>query len=306
MISVYITSYNKSNFIAEAIESVLSQTLRPNEIIIIDDSSTDNSREIIDGYKSRYPEIITILLNDKNLGITASRNIALKKCSGDFITFLDADDFFYPKKLELEFSLLKNNNNIQVAYSNFNYIDINNRVVGTFSSDNDILAEGNIFPQTFTKQYGASSGNNYIYEMYYKNCSDKIGYYDEKIKIWEDWDFRIRMSKIFNYGYCPEINSVYRKLNSGLHKSDFNIHYREQVKIIEKNKFLLNDLSKNDQKHIKNRIYAKIKVYFIFHLKKIVQQKKYFYLFLEILHFYMNFRQKKIFSFIYEELKKKK
>ena len=125
LISVYITSYNKSNFIAEAIESVLSQTLRPNEIIIIDDSSTDNSREIIDGYKSRYPEIITILLNDKNLGITASRNIALKKCSGDFITFLDADDFFYPKKLELEFSLLKNNNNIQVAYSNFNYIDIN-------------------------------------------------------------------------------------------------------------------------------------------------------------------------------------
>ena len=305
MISVYITSFNKSFFLSEAIESVLSQTLKPYELIIVDDASTDNSRDIIDGYKNRYPDIIKVLHNDKNLGISRTRNRALEICSGDLVTFLDADDYFYPKKLEFESNILKNKN-ADVVYSNFNYVNENNTVIGSFSSKDDTPAQGNIFCQTISKKYGVSSGNNYIYEMFYKACLNEIGNYDEKIKIWEDWDLRIRMSKIYNYAYCPKINSVYRKLDKGMHKSSYKMHYKEQLKIIKKNKHLLRDLSLKDKKDVNNRIYAKIKVYLIDHLKQLFRKKFYISFAIDLFEFFVNFRQKKIFSFVYEELRKSK
>tara|TARA_Y100000591_G_scaffold247033_1_gene218094 strand:- start:1752 stop:2669 length:918 start_codon:yes stop_codon:yes gene_type:complete len=305
LISVYITSFNKSIFISEAIESVLSQTLKPYELIIIDDASTDNSREIIDGYKNRYPDIIKVLYNEKNLGISRTRNKALEICSGDFVTFLDADDYFYPQKLEFESNLLKNKN-VDVVYSNFNYVNENNKVLGRFSSDGDTPAQGNIFRQTISKKYDVSSGNNYIYEMFYKACINEVGNYDEKIKIWEDWDLRIRMSKIFNYAYCSKINSVYRKLDKGLHKSSYRMHYKEKLKIIKKNRHLLNDLSLKHKRDVNNRIYAKIKVYFIGYLKQLVRKKYYISFTINLFEFFINFRQKKIFSFVYEELRKSK
>ncbi len=305
MISVYITSFNKSFFLSEAIESVLSQTLKPHELIIIDDASTDNSREIIESYKNRYPDIIKVLHNDKNLGISRTRNRALEICSGNLVTFLDADDYFYPKKLEFESNLL-NNKNAEVVYSNFDYVNENNKVIGSFSSDDDTPVQGNIFCQTLSKKYGVSSGNNYIYEMFYKTCINEIGNYDEKIKIWEDWDLRIRMSKIYNYVYCPKINSAYRKLDEGMHKSRYKVHYKEQLKIIKKNKHLLSDLSLKDKKDVNSRIYAKIKVYFIDHLKQLFKRKNYISFAIDLFEFFVNFRQKKIFSFVYEELRKSK
>ena len=62
-ISAYITSYNKEKYIAKAIESILEQSLKPNELIIVDDFSTDDSRKIIEAYKNRYPNIIKTINN---------------------------------------------------------------------------------------------------------------------------------------------------------------------------------------------------------------------------------------------------
>ena len=78
MISVYITSYNKENYLEQAIESVLAQSLRSQDIVIVDDASSDSSRDIIDAYKSRYPHRINAIFNEQNLGISKTRNIALE------------------------------------------------------------------------------------------------------------------------------------------------------------------------------------------------------------------------------------
>ena len=88
-ISVYITSFNTSKYLSQAITSVLKQSLEPNEIIIVDDDSNDNSREIIEGFVSRYPQKIKPIFNENNYGITRTRNIAISHCTGDLITFLD-------------------------------------------------------------------------------------------------------------------------------------------------------------------------------------------------------------------------
>ena len=300
-ISVYITTFNKEKYLCEAIDSVLAQTLQPHEIIIVDDGSQDDSRDIIQSYVNRFPERIIPTLNEQNLGISACRNIALKRVIGEVVTFLDGDDIFYVDKLLSEYKILSSQKDLSAVYSNFNYISSSGEKLGTFSEKNDQPVTGNIFNETFIRQYNVTSGKNYIYEMFYKSCAQDIGFYDEKIKIWEDWDFRIRMSKKFQYGYCPDVNSAYRKLENGLHNSEPNLHYHEQIKIYNKNKHLMSDLDDGDKRVINNRVYSWLRKLFVDILKSNMDGKKYIWLILDCFQFIWTFQSKKAVSFLYSE-----
>jgi len=296
LISVYITSYNKENYLEQAIESVLAQSLQSQDIVIVDDASSDSSRDIIDAYKSRYPHRINAIFNEQNLGISKTRNIALEQCKGDIVTFLDGDDFFYPNKLELEYKQLIKCQNTQVVYSNFNYVDKTGELIDCFAEETDVPATGDIFINTYTRNYNVKSGSNYIYEMFYKNCAFEIGLYDTNIKIWEDWDFRIRMSKIFRYGYCSKINSVYRQLPDSLHTSHFETHYHEQIKIYNKNKPLIKDLKKEEKIFIHNKVYSKIKSLLIKIIEDNRKERNIFQKIYYIFHFILIFKTRKSIS----------
>jgi len=303
LVSVYITSYNKSRYIAESIESVLSQTIQPAEIIIVDDASNDNSREIIKGYQSRYPRKIKTIYHENNYGISKARNTAIKNCGEDIITFLDADDYYFPRKIETELKKIKHKE-YGCVYSNHKFIDENGNDQGIFSKTTDTPAEGQIFIENFIRSFNVSSGKNFHNEMFYKSYAKKIGLYDEKIKIWEDWDFRIRMSKEFKYGYCSEINSVYRKLYNGLaQNSTVELHYREQIKIYKKNKHLLEKIDRKSQKIINNRIFSWLKDYFIKLSRNNLDNKKYFIFFVDMIEFIITFNFKKSFLFVFKNIK---
>lgn len=295
-ISVYITSYNKSKYLHKAIESVLNQSYKPFEIIIVDNNSEDKSRDIIHSFYNRYPNIIIPIYNEINLGISNSRNIGLRKMKGEIVTFLDGDDYYYPKKLEYEYSLLQNSLNVQAAFSNFHYINERGEVTGRFAKENDTPATGDIFINTYTRDYHVNSRNNYIYEMFYKKCLDKIGYYDPTITLWEDWDFRIRFSKQYHYGYCSKINSVYRKIASGIHNVDHNIHFREQIKIHIKNKSTIQDLKEKEIHHIQNRVFSKIKNLFIPTIKSYLKGKFYLKAISTCVYFIFIFKTRKSIS----------
>ena len=296
---MYITSFNKEDYISQSIESVLSQTLPPSEIIIIDDASSDNSPDIIRGYQGRYPNKIKAIFNDKNLGISKVRNIAINLCSNNVITFVDGDDFFFNKKLELEHSILKNKTSLGCIYSNHVVIDKKENEEGLFSINTDKPVQGEIFKENFSRSFNVSSGLNFHNEMFYKSCAEDIGLYDENIRIWEDWDFRIRMSKKYNYGYCPNVNSAYRKLESGLHQSNIEIHYREQIKIYKKNKNLMNDIDQIDKNFINNKLYAKLKVLFIIISQNSLKSKRYFQFVIGFIEFLSIFRMKKAIKYIF-------
>ena len=282
---------------------MLNQSLSPIEIIIIDDCSSDDSRDIIQGFKTRYPSIITTIFNERNLGISKTRNRALKMCKGTLITYLDADDIFYKNKLQTEYDCLLDNKNSDIAYSNFNYIDSRGNPIGVFSSSGDQPTVGDIFKETYNRAYNVSSGNNYIYEMFSKSSFINAGMYDENVHIWEDWDLRIRMSKKYNYSYCSVINSAYRKLDTGLHVSSNELHYREQLKIHIKNKHLLNDLDNNEISIIHNKIYSRLKFLFVYVLRKKVDNYEYINAFLIALKFLWTFKMKKAVGFVIKEIK---
>ncbi len=99
-VSVIIPTYNNGRFLPEAIESVLAQTVRPLEIIVVDDGSTDDTSERLRPYATRV-----IYRHQANQGVSAARNLGILAASGDFIAFLDSDDVWHPRKLEIQLEL---------------------------------------------------------------------------------------------------------------------------------------------------------------------------------------------------------
>lgn len=119
LISVVMPVYNIEAYVAEAIESVLAQTLRSFELIIVDDGSTDRSAEIC----RSYDDIRIQVVSQKNRGLAGARNTGIQHSRGKFIAFLDSDDRWQPEKLELHFIHLMANPHIGVSYSGSRFID---------------------------------------------------------------------------------------------------------------------------------------------------------------------------------------
>ncbi|MBC3757451.1 glycosyltransferase family 2 protein [Hyunsoonleella sp. SJ7] len=101
--SVVIPLYNKENYIKDTLLTVLNQTFKDFEVIIVNDGSTDNSVQIVDGFSDNR----IILINQKNQGLSGARNTGIKNASADFITFIDADDFWTERHLEQLYDLIK-------------------------------------------------------------------------------------------------------------------------------------------------------------------------------------------------------
>lgn len=118
-VSICIFSYNYEQFIAQAIDSVLSQqTTFPLEIIIGDDCSTDGTPAILKQYQQRYPDVIKLLLNDHNQGGTRNWVRTISQCQGKYIALLDGDDYFIdPLKLKKQFDMLENDSAANLVFS---------------------------------------------------------------------------------------------------------------------------------------------------------------------------------------------
>lgn len=123
LVSIITPTYNCGNYIEKTIKSVINQTYKKWEMIIVDDCSTDNTENIVRKYQQQYPNIIYIIL-DKNSGAAVSRNTALKNAKGRYIAFLDSDDLWMSEKLEKQINFMKNNN-YYFSYTNYEEIDEN-------------------------------------------------------------------------------------------------------------------------------------------------------------------------------------
>lgn len=111
LISIIIPFYNTEDFLREAVESVLNQTVKDWELVLVDDGSTDKSLEIAEEFKEKHPNKIVLLSHNdnENKGANAARNLGFADSKGKFITFLDADDVFYPDTLERELKVFNEN-----------------------------------------------------------------------------------------------------------------------------------------------------------------------------------------------------
>ena len=120
LVSIITPSYNSSEFIEECVNSVISQTFINWEMIIVDDCSTDNSRERISKFSDKDERIKSIFLKE-NLGAAEARNVAIRESKGKYIAFLDSDDLWNSNKLERQIAFMKENE-IAFSYSTYQFM----------------------------------------------------------------------------------------------------------------------------------------------------------------------------------------
>ena len=126
LVSIIIPCYNHSHYLPVAIESVLKQTYSPIEIILVDDGSTDNSREIIEGYALAHPNIKTIFW-PVNVGISRNFGSIIDNCTGKYISILEGDDIMYPTKIEKQVQFFEANPDYDVCHHNVRVFDNNTK-----------------------------------------------------------------------------------------------------------------------------------------------------------------------------------
>lgn len=136
MVSIIVPCHNSFYFIKDCLESVLAQTYRNWEMIIIDDFSTDNSSDLIQKYINRDSRI-KLIKHEKNSGVAIARNTGIKNAIGDYIAFLDSDDYWHPKKLEIQL-LCFLENDVDVVFSEY-YRFNNSGMIGKVSVPNEIV-----------------------------------------------------------------------------------------------------------------------------------------------------------------------
>ena len=123
LVSIITPCYNSEKFIEECITSVLNQSYQNWEMLIVDDNSSDNSSILIKSYSKQDDRIKPIFLND-NLGPAMARNKAISIAKGKYIAFLDSDDIWLPKKLEIQINFMKKNN-CSFVFSSYSVISDN-------------------------------------------------------------------------------------------------------------------------------------------------------------------------------------
>lgn len=126
-VSVIIPVYNASRYIGKAIESALNQTYKNIEIVLVDDCSKDNSRQIIEKYMKEHKNII-YHLQEKNLGAAVARNTALELANGRYVAFLDSDDIWYENKIYKQLNLMKKEE-VAICFSAIEMIDENQKQI---------------------------------------------------------------------------------------------------------------------------------------------------------------------------------
>lgn len=156
LVSIIMPSYNTSEYISESIKSVLNQTYKEWELIIVDDCSVDNTYEIVKPFL--IDKRIRFISNDSNYGAAVSRNRALQEANGRWIAFLDSDDLWLPEKLSLQISFMESNE-YHFSYTNYCEIDSNGHKTGVFVTGPKRITRSGFFnycwPGCLTVMYDA-------------------------------------------------------------------------------------------------------------------------------------------------------
>ncbi|MCT4508398.1 MAG: glycosyltransferase [Tepidibacter sp.] len=190
-VSVIIPTYNYGEFICDAIDSILKQTFKDYEIIIIDDGSIDNTKNIIKKYNDKISYYY-----QSNQGPASARNLGIKKSTGDYICFLDADDIFIQNKLETQVKLLDNNSNknIGLLYSDFLVVNQSLSLVIKHYKCQKFISHNEAFKYLMKLNYINTST-----VMIVKDYLLEVGLFNEKYKYLEDYDLWVKLGKNHEY-----------------------------------------------------------------------------------------------------------
>lgn len=242
LVSVIIPAYNSSRYICEAIDSVLSQTYDNLEVIVVNDGSTDTTLQVLEKYHKRI-----IVIDQLNQGAAHARNTGIKAAKGEFITFLDSDDYWFKQKVELQIQYLRQHPEMGAVYADWSRW----HPVGNEFPDPLTLAPQNVTLEIDPEQSG------WLYEKLFsdfiittitilikKSVLDEIGYFDTSLKMGEDYDLWLRLSRVTRIDKLSTPLALYRANLDSITNNpplDVNYAYIVLLRAIEKYGYLKPD-----------------------------------------------------------------
>jgi glycosyltransferase involved in cell wall biosynthesis len=237
LVTAIIPTYNMAVCIGDAIQSVLDQTYPSIEVLVVDDGSTDNTREVVDRYGERVR-----YLRQENAGQGAARNWAIRESKGTYVAFLDADDQWLPEKIARQVALAIEAN-VPLVGCGYSVRDM----TGTRVFENVIRRN---FPDhaEFERvmsicQLFPGSGSGVLAA---RHCFDEVGFFDVSLRFAQDWDMWLRLVRRYPARFVEDVLLVIRKNNL---KPAFRTQTNEQ-------RFVSNVIEKNVTGTMKRRSYA--------------------------------------------------
>lgn len=259
-VSIIVPCYNYGHFLSETLDTVLHQTYHNWECLIIDDGSTDNTKDIAHEYIVKDKRFIYIY--QANKGLSAARNTGLLNAKGWYIQFLDADDLIAPQKLELQVGCLSNNSSFHITYGNVRYFDTNNKLEYKRGYD---LSDVSWMPCISGKGLDILTSlmlNNIMVvssPLIRRELIDKVGSFNVGISALEDWEFWVRCALVgsyFQYDNREEVLTFIRVHSSSMQKDEYRMLMAE-LKMrhqLHKHAFLPKKLNKiNDALYISKK-----------------------------------------------------
>lgn len=200
-ISVIIPVFNVENYIRESLDSLLNQTYSNWEAIVVDDGSTDSSPKILSEYANQDQRIVVI--RQENSGVSSARNTALRKLTGDYVLFLDPDDFIHPQLIEIALSSLKKHNTPLIVFGAQKFYRNTKVAQSKVELDQSAFRDiGKIdfFSLMFNEQHHSKyCKGGYVYTKLYKKELLTDCFFDDKLSYYEDEAYS---------------NQIYNKLDS--------------------------------------------------------------------------------------------
>ncbi|MHC4139756.1 MAG: glycosyltransferase family 2 protein [Planctomycetota bacterium] len=238
-VSVIIHTYNNEKFIAETVESVLNQTYKDYEIIVVDDGSVDGTRDALLPYmqeiRYHYKE---------NGGIASAKNAGMALSKTEFIAFLDHDDLWVPDKLKLQIEYFNKNPQVGLVYAKYT----------TFRDGKELRTKpekgysGWVFKELLSKSFIQTST-----VIVKKECLDAVGPYDESLSLGDEYDMFLRISKKFQCGFVDKGLTRYRIHDTNASNNDF-LFDKENLGVYKKIYSNFTDLDGIEKKILKKRI----------------------------------------------------
>ena len=222
LVSVVIPTYNNAALASEAVESVLAQSYKPVEIFVVDDGSTDETRSALE----RYAKRVNLILQEHK-GPGAARNQGILHSTGEYIAFLDSDDIWYPRKLEVCIAALEQEHAYGAVYHDYLIVDTERHKRYAIPH---YEISGWIARDLFVENLGFHTST----VVARRSCFDRIGLFDEELIRAQDWDMWLRVAEEYPVLYVGELLAERRLHPGGLSVVKQDLYAEYNLRTIHK------------------------------------------------------------------------
>jgi glycosyltransferase involved in cell wall biosynthesis len=214
-VSAIIPTHNHARFVGRAVGSALGQSWPAVEVIVVDDGSTDGTGQVLAAFEGRI-----VVIRQPNRGLSPARNAGARAASGDLLAFLDADDEWYPTKLERQVARFERNPGVGLVHCGVEEVDGQGRRLKTCLDGMD----GWVSREMLLFRRGVILGGGSASVVSRRAFAD-VGGFDESLSTSADWDFYYRLARRWEVDFVPEVLVRYRVHGSNMH---MNIHAMER------------------------------------------------------------------------------